>query len=160
MGTHVSSLKSNLQKKCFQLQKRFQTRTQVFVKQINPRITEEELQNYRLFKNATSISLQEKISKKTGKPMSQNAIISFETEAEKQKCLIDALYFSGVSIHQASMLPISEMDWHTDPNYFFTVHAHSPLDVSIVNNIDKDVEEQDLVDIGIEGLEEVRLFRN
>jgi len=142
------------------ISRRALSRTEVFVRQINGRVTEEELKSYRLFKNSTQIKIAEKISKRTGKPMSANAIISFETEVEKQQCLIDSLYYSGNSLHQAAMLPISEMDWHTDPKYFFVVHPHSPFDISMVNNIDKDVNEQDLMDIGIEGLEEVRLFKN
>ena len=135
-------------------------RTEVFVQGINSNITEEELQNYRLFKKAILIKMHEKINKKTGKPLATNAIVTFETEREKQQCLIDSLYFSGASLHQAAMLPISDQDWQTDPKHFYRVHAHTPMEISIVNNIDKDVTEQDLMDIGIDGLEEVRLFSN
>merc|ERR1712046_263482 len=58
------------------------------------------------------------------------------------------------------MGPISDLDWMTNPEYFYTVHAHRPFDVSIVNNICKDVIEEDLMGLEIEGLEEVRLFSN
>merc|ERR1712117_548131 len=63
-------------------------------------------------------------------------------------------------MHQASMLPISDQDWMSNPDYFYTVHAHRPFDISIVNNICKDVSEEDLMSLEIDGLAEVRLFTN
>ena len=140
--------------------KRFLSRTQVYVKYLNPRTTEEHLKNYRLFKNAKEFELNEVLNKNTGKVRHIGAVITFETEAEKQECLIDSLYFSKNSMHQASMLPVSELDWMSDPEYFYTVHAHRPFDLSIVNNICKEVTEEDLMGLDIEGLEEVRLFSN
>ena len=90
--------------------------------------------------------------------MGHNAIITFPEEEDKKKVLVESHYYGGHAPMSQQLLPFGSFDHSIPQNIFCKVYPHATFDLSLVENISYEATEEDIWNMGIEGLTEVRLF--
>jgi len=138
------------------LARRFLTSKQVWVNGLSPRIKQECMLNHKLFRSAETVELRPK--EREQQIIGHNAIVTFPEENDKMACLMESYYYGGHALMSQQFMPFGNYDHSIPQEIFCKVFPHSPVDLSIVENIPHETDDSDIWNMGIEGLSEIKIF--
>lgn len=112
--------------------------------------------NHKLFRTAETIELRPK--ERDQQIIGHNAIVTFPEENDKMACLMESHYYGGHVLMSQQLMPFGSYDHSIPQEIFCKVFPHSPVDLSIVENIPHETDDSDIWNMGIEGLNEIKMF--
>jgi hypothetical protein len=138
------------------LARRFLTSKQVWVNGLSPRIKQECVLNHKLFRSAETVELRPK--EREQQIIGHNALVTFPEENDKMACLMESHYYGGHALMPQQLMPFGNYDHSIPREIFCKVFPHSPVDLSIIENIPHETDDSDIWNMGIDGLSEIKMF--